>query len=79
MIAHYKDSKKKEDAIERIIANTTNNLKDAFLRWKNNAEIMNLQGAFDLEKKRMLLDRLQKFANFNKNSLMRIILERFFE
>ena len=42
MIAHYKDSKKKEDAIERIIANTTNNLKDAFLRWKNNAEIMNL-------------------------------------
>ena len=40
LVVNFKESKVKEDALDRIIQNAGNNLRDAFNRWKNHTEIM---------------------------------------
>ena len=74
-----KENQLKEQALSKIMLNAHHNLKDAFNKWKNQAEILSLQDALTNEKKKLMLDTLKSFVGNSTHSKLRIVLARFHE
>ena len=55
-----------------------NQLRAAFLRWKNTAQSMAVRDALSAEKKKTLLETMNRFSLGNGHSLLREVLRRFF-
>lgn len=72
-----KDSGLKEYAIERILMNTGNNLRDAFNRWKNFMEVKHIQEQMDGGKKALLLGNLHGFLKNSRSERLKQILHAF--
>ena len=60
-----------------MIDNHMLNLRQAFNKWRQGTQLQNLADAMTAERKKLLLNNLNKFMGNNNLALLRLVLHRF--